>query len=208
GPRTSVDLTAPGISILTTDLGGIPYVRTVGTSVAAPHVTGAAALLLEYAANRRAAGTPDFNFSDDHLVLKAVLMNSADKLKDNGSGLRLGMEKTILKTDGTSTWLDSDARDSDDNPGGKSKPLDLEMGAGQLNARRALQQYRPGKFDYDANIPAVGWNWSITSTARVDKYVFAPRLKGSSYVSITLTWDRRVTYEDRNSDGKFDPGEF
>jgi hypothetical protein len=51
------------------------------------------------------------------------------------------MEKTILKKDGESTWLDSDARDVKGNLGGKKIPLDMEMGTGQLNAKRALMQF-------------------------------------------------------------------
>jgi len=43
-----------------------------------------------------------------HEVMKAVLMNSADKLEDNGDGNLLGMTRTVLDSNGND-WLASEA---------------------------------------------------------------------------------------------------
>ncbi len=63
---TTVDLAAPGVSILSTGLSG--YVLKSGTSMAAPHVAGAAALLSAIKPALTVSGT------------KALLMSSADQL--------------------------------------------------------------------------------------------------------------------------------
>jgi subtilisin family serine protease len=65
GPET-VDLAAPGVSILSTIPGG-GYDRFDGTSMAAPHVAGVAALLL--------AINPRFNYLD----LRRILLNSVHR---------------------------------------------------------------------------------------------------------------------------------
>ncbi len=117
--RRLTHIVAPGNSILTTPIGGGAYIARTGNSFAAPHVTGTIALLHQYAGDRISAGAANWNgFAHQHEVIKALLMNSVDKLKDTGDGSLLGMTKDILKSDGTSTWSSSDARDHADNPGG------------------------------------------------------------------------------------------
>ncbi|MEO8434010.1 MAG: S8 family serine peptidase [Pyrinomonadaceae bacterium] len=65
---TSVDLAAPGVDILSTGSGATSYRSLSGTSMAAPHVSGAAALLCAY---RGALSRSE---------LKATLMNTATPL--------------------------------------------------------------------------------------------------------------------------------
>jgi len=55
--------------------------------------------LLQQYAEPRIADMNDIPFDEDarrHEVMKAVLLNSADKIKDTISGDLLGMEKTII----------------------------------------------------------------------------------------------------------------
>ncbi len=75
----SVDLAAPGSGIYSTRFQtDSSYGNSSGTSMAAPHVSGAAALL--------AAHRPDLNLAS----LKATLMNSADPLKSFNGLVRSG----------------------------------------------------------------------------------------------------------------------
>jgi hypothetical protein len=102
GPRIRVHLVAPGRQVVMPRLGSNGYRAETGTSFAAPHVAGAAALLQEYGKDRNDAGAARFDASyRQHQVMKVVLLNSADKVKDTGDGMLLGMEKTIYRYDAT-----------------------------------------------------------------------------------------------------------
>ncbi len=192
GPRRSVDLLAPGRDINMPRLGGGPYVPDFGTSFAAPHVTGTVALLQQYG-NERAIACQNWAqyLYKQHEVMKAVLMNSADKIKDNGDHKRLDMERDVLNRNGQIAWFVSDARDANDNQQGRDIPLDAEMGTGHLNAKRAWTQFRAGEHG-PGIVPPIGWDYHEAAGAGVTDYTFDRPLVGGSYVSITLVWDRLV----------------
>jgi len=141
-------------------------------------------------------------------------MNSADKIKDDGTycpvGCLLGMERTVLKKDGTSTWFDSLAYDDSADGFGQYTPLDEEMGAGHLNASRAVTQFKTGEYDSDGNdVSAIGWDFGTTTGAGdINRYRFAGELQGGSFISITLAWDRLVNFaNDTAPVGKFNLGD-
>ncbi len=210
GGRRGINLVAPGSKISVYDLTG-KMVEVSGTSFAAPHITASVALLQEFGDRAlrgalegdRQLKSKQPNWSTDsrrHEVMKAVLLNSADKIKDNGDGLNLGMTRTVLGKD-NSNWLESDAYKD------PKIPLDYQMGTGQLNAFRAYQQFSPGEWSPTAAVPPIGWDYQSVEASSFKDYVLEKPLKEGSFVSLTLAWNRLVELEDKNKNNAYDVGE-
>ncbi len=200
GARRAINLVAPGSNIEVYDLEG-NIVQVSGTSFAAPHITASVALLQEF--GNRQVHSSQANWSTDarrHEVMKAVLLNSADKIQDKGDGSYLGMGRTVLGKDNR-TWLDSDAYKD------PKIPLDIQMGTGHLNAFRAYQQFSPGQWGPTTAVPPVGWDYRSVEDSKFQDYVLEQPLKAKSFVSLTLSWDRIVDLQDANKNNMYDVGE-
>lgn len=210
GGRRLISLLAPGRDVSLVSAAGRVYEST-GTSFAAPHVTATVALLQEYGDRQIAAGRWSVD-ARRHEVMRAVLLNSADKLADRGDGLTLGMTRDVKDKWGQ-VWTQSSAyRD-------RSIPLQDDIGAGHLNAYRAYQQFAAGASAAGADAGAIGWDYgtvgrsqsdrnAISSTVETVKdYPIADALEAGSFFSATLTWTRPVDLNDTNGNGVFDEGE-
>lgn len=195
--RRLVSLVAPGSNLEIMTMDG-RVTETSGTSFAAPHVTATVALLQEYGDRQLREKMPNWSLAARNpQVMKAVLINSAEKIQDSGDGKTLGMTRTIVAT-GNQDWLSSKAYQD------QKLPLDGEMGSGQLNAYRAYQQFSAGQWQPDAPVPAIGWNYRRIEEKSFDDYVLDRELVEGSYVAITLNWHRLVKLNDTNGNDRYD----
>ncbi len=190
GDRSAISLLAPGIAVPVITLDGQEGFAT-GSSFAAPHVTGATALLQQYSQQQIDANNPRFTpginpSSQRHELMKAVMMNAADKL----TGVH-GSTRTVCDAAGPACidWTQSEAYNN------SFIPLDDKMGAGHLNVARAVQQLSPGEYD-PGPVPKIGWDYGTIGPDETAEYDLSDV---SGYIAITLAWDRIVNHTGGNT---------
>ena len=195
--RSAISLVAPGTNIPLLNPDG-KLNKSTGTSFAAPQVTATVALLQEFVDKQSRTKQPNWTINARrHQVMKAILLNSADKIKDSGDGLRLGMTRTLIEKQNLD-WLATAAYKN------AKIPLDAQMGAGHLNAFRAYQQLNGGEWKPTLTVPQIGWDYGIINTNSSQEYALEKSLKKNSFVAITLSWDRLVELNDKNNNQQYD----
>lgn len=200
GERRAISLLAPGGQISVYNQKG-EMEKVSGTSFAAPHITATVALLQEYGDRQLRSKLANWSLdSRRHQVMKAVLLNSADKIADRGDGLLLGMERTI-QGEKNQTWFDADAYV---NP---RVPLDIQMGTGQVNAWRAYQQFSAGEPQSKQSVAPLGWDYGTVGANEYQEYELKQPLVAGSHAAITLVWDRLVMLNDFNRNQQYDAEE-
>ncbi|MGK7887866.1 MAG: S8 family serine peptidase [Leptolyngbyaceae cyanobacterium] len=205
GSRRSVNIVAPGTRLRMFNPNG-RVIRQTGTSFAAPHVTATVALLQEFGDRQLFDKAPNWSLdSRNPQVMRAVLMNSADKIEDEGDGLMLGMARTVL-THRNFTWLDSDAYTD------PTLSMSAELGTGHLNAYRAYEQFKAGRWTPNTTVPVMGWDYNAVAldsdeTPEYQDYIIDAELQADSYISITLAWPRQVNLQDGNNNDMYEAEE-
>jgi hypothetical protein len=196
--RRGVNLVAPGSHFSLYSVNGKPETVT-GTSFAAPLVTGTIALLQEFGDRQlwRQKNNPHGTLAHRRPeVSKAVLVNAAVKIKNAD----LGMGYTFYSKKNR-TWLQSQAYTN------ARIPLDLEMGSGQIDAVRALQQFQAGAHAPHSPVPPIAWDYGTILPQQTITYSLQKPLKAGSFAAVTLAWHRQVNLLDQNRNQQYDLGE-
>jgi hypothetical protein len=173
--RCKPDIVAPGYHVYCALQGTNCVGWQSGTSLAAPQVSGAVAILLQAAQD---ANVEDGN---DPRVIKCVLLNSATKLPGFREPFRAYQEGDDPCDPCDVVWFEYT----------REYPLDLQQGAGLLNVTGALDQLLGGKHA-NGIVPLKGWNLGIIpETLSFDIYYLEDVPAGSTIVA-TLVWYRHL----------------
>ncbi|MAE66474.1 MAG: hypothetical protein CMJ18_19570 [Phycisphaeraceae bacterium] len=171
--------------------GGLDfYSRSIaGTSFASPLVTGSAALLYDAAYDLFGSNSD----ARDARVIKAVLMNAADK---------------------TPSWTNGQTMHPNGHGGVRTtQGLDNRVGTGRLNVGRAFNQFITGTTDVAGaaqgalgTVDHVGWDYGVVGQGQTNDYAIESNLVAGSTFSATLTWfrDRRLDGSNDGFDDSYD----
>jgi hypothetical protein len=171
--------------------------EVIGTSFAAPHVAGAAALLYEYSDD-------NFNLLEaanaiDHRTIKVNLLHGASAKSPGGAALK--------HQDNVTNWNQGTVPGTAPgpiNPLQVNRSLDNELGAGLLDTYQSLKQFAAGQVDGPTILSAASPNnldaeqfladhdnrfWNLDSIDILDWFDFGLGDISGAHFRATLTWD-------------------
>ena len=156
-----------------------------GTSFAAPHVTGAAALLSEYGRQH--------GLSLDHRL------NGASKnVSDHGIGGGAWDDHGLIaqkKTNGQGIRQDIYIG------------WDADLGTGLLDVANSLTNYAADEQN-PGTVSLTGWDLHSVTEQTSRLYTLTTPAEGLQSITATLAWDRAVVLNDSNGNDLWDPGIF
>jgi len=181
--RIRPNISAPGQAITTAndDHEIEPdFEDQTGTRFAAPHVSGMLAQQIEYGR--------DNGLSTDTLVLKATMLNSAEKIDDrDGNAWEPFFSQEISGVFST------------------DRPLDNQSGTGQIDGARLAEQFMAGEQGWRGGRYRL-WDLNAISDGETIDYVIDGFLAVGSTLTATLNWHRHVGIND-DGDGVIDSGD-
>ncbi|MEX2172344.1 MAG: S8 family serine peptidase [Pirellulales bacterium] len=210
--RGKPEILAPGVAI--TDgvtYGGVPQ---RGTSFAAPHVTGTAAVLMELGVEQL-GGMPL-----GRLATKALILNGARKRTIAGpqSGLaqsfdfspnnHASRDRNYLAA-GDAAFAPNDtalttqawnptAWSNDGTTFTTTGPLDDEQGTGLLDTSRSVINLLGGR-QTPGTVSGIGWDIGTLSPAATVTYAIAQAIPAGNFLTATLVWDRIIAEDDADN---------
>lgn len=208
--RAKPEILAPGVSI--TDGQSYDGFPLDGTSFAAPHVTGTAAVLMELGAEQ--LGAPM-----DRLATKALILNGARKRAVNGpqagpaqsfdfSANHASRDRTYLAAGDaelapgdtaltTSAWTPT-AWSHNGVTFSTSRPLDEEQGTGLLDTSRSVINLLGGR-QTPGTVSGIGWDIGTLAPAATASYELNQAIPAGNFLTATLVWDRIVIEDDADN---------
>lgn len=179
--RLKVDIVAPGTRInVAYGPANNTFDKRSGTSFAAPITTGVIALLQQHGKAK--------NFSLDPRLMRALVMNSANKTVENRAGVRWDHQFAAQANGVVATRMSN------------------ESGTGMLDAMEAYTQYDAGRsraytkfgnpFAGSGEAKSTGWDVDVATTGVGNVYLTADVLRKGTYLTSTLVWNRDVDSTD------------